>query len=347
MSQATMIGPGTGDHGSIGGVVTTAIEAVALIVELVESPGAPEEGKAVAGPAVAGPAVAEEDGSSNMDSYWSGAPEFPGSEVSEEWVTVDDGVRLRVITWRPTESINRPVVVFVAGWGSVFEGWRPLISKWSAERTIVYIETREKGSSEISKKISKSDFSVEKLSSDLAEVLRFYELDSTDIDWFSSSLGSTILIDAFSHGRLSGRSSILLAPNSEFKFPIWARAMIIMPLPRFMYSMIVRLAVWAVERKVKEEGQRVRYRRALLSQDLQKMHLSARSLIRYSLPENLEGISFPCAVMTAYSDKLHGMDKAMGIVDRIPDCKFIEVPSNQYAHEADVISDINDFQSLE
>ena len=72
---------------------------------------------------MAGPAVAEEDGSSNMDSYWSGAPEFPGSEVSEEWVSVDDGVRLRVITWRPTESINRPVVVFVAGWGSVFEGW--------------------------------------------------------------------------------------------------------------------------------------------------------------------------------------------------------------------------------
>ena len=98
MSRATMIGPGTGDHGSIGGAVTTAIEAVALIVELVESLGAPEEGKAVAGPAVAGPAVAEEDGSSNMDSYWSGAPEFPGSEVSEEWVSVDDGVRLRVIT---------------------------------------------------------------------------------------------------------------------------------------------------------------------------------------------------------------------------------------------------------
>ena len=82
----------------------------------------------MAGPAVAGPAVAEEEGSRNMDSYWSGAPEFTGSEVSEEWVSVDDGVRLRVITWRPTESTSRPVVVFVAGWGSVFEGWRPLIS---------------------------------------------------------------------------------------------------------------------------------------------------------------------------------------------------------------------------
>ena len=297
--------------------------------------------------AAAGPVAAEEDGSSNMDSDWSGAPSFPGSEVSEEWVPVDEGVKLRVITWKPTSSKSASTVVFVAGWGSLFEGWRPLISEWSSERTIVYIETREKKSSEISKKISESDFSVNKLSSDLVAVLRFYELESAQIDWYSSSLGSTILIDSFNCGRLSGRSSILLAPNSEFKFPFWAKALIVLPLPRFMYPIIVRLAVWAVERKVKEEGQRIRYRRALLSQDLQKMHLSARSLMKYSLPDNLDGISFPCAVMTASSDKLHGMDRAMDIIDMIPNCKFIEVPSNQYAHEADVIKEIHHFQLLE
>ena len=36
MIRATMIGPGTGGHGSIGDVVTTAIEAVAPAVEVVE-----------------------------------------------------------------------------------------------------------------------------------------------------------------------------------------------------------------------------------------------------------------------------------------------------------------------
>ena len=296
--------------------------------------------------AAAGPVAAVEDGNSRMDSYWSGAPEFPGSKATEEWVPVDEGVNLRVITWTPVNPKRKSVVVFVAGWGSLFEGWRPLISKWSSERSIVYIETREKGSSNINKRISKLDFSVEKLASDIVEVLRFYDLESSEVDWFSSSLGSTILIDSFNCGRLSGRSSVLLAPNSEFKFPFWARALIVLPLPRFVYPMIIRLAVWAVERKVKEEGQKIRYRRALLSQDLQKMHLSARSLMKYSLPENLGGISFPCAVMTASSDKLHGMDRAMNIVYRIPNCEFIEVPSNQYAHEADVISDIHDFQSL-
>ena len=114
--------------------------------------------------------AAEEDGSSNMDSDWSGAPSFLGSEVSEEWVPVDEGVKLRVITWKPTSSKSASTVVFVAGWGSLFEGWRPLISEWSSERTIVYIETREKKSSKISKKISESDFSVDKLSSDLVAV---------------------------------------------------------------------------------------------------------------------------------------------------------------------------------
>ena len=36
MILATMIGPGIGDHGSIEDVVTTAIEAVAPAIEVVE-----------------------------------------------------------------------------------------------------------------------------------------------------------------------------------------------------------------------------------------------------------------------------------------------------------------------
>ena len=281
-----------------------------------------------------------------MDSYWSGAPEFPDSEVSEEWVPVDDGVRLRVITWKPTKTQNRPVVIFVAGWGSVFEGWRPLVSEWSRRRKIVYIETREKGSSRISVRATKSDFSIEKISSDIVGVLDHYDIESSDVDWFSSSLGSTVLIDAFSRGLLSGRTSILLAPNSEFKFPIWARFLIMSPIPRFSHSTIKNLVISMVEKKVKEEGQKTRYRRALLSQDLHKMHLSARFLMGYSIPSDLSGISFPCAVMTASSDKLHGMDRVMKIVDGIPDSVFIEVPSNQYAHEASVIKEIEEFQTL-
>ena len=76
------------------------------------------------------------------------------------------------------------------------------------------------------------------------------------------------------------------------------------------------------------------------------MHLSARFLAGYSIPSDLSNISFPCAVMTASSDKLHGMEKALRIVDIIPESVSIEVPSNQYAHEASVLVEIEEFQAL-
>ena len=82
-----------------------------------------------------------------------------------------------------------------------------------------------------------------------------------------------------------------------------------------------------------------------MSQDLERLLLSSRANIRYSLPQELSSVSVPCAVMTAKSDTLHGMEKVLDIVDRLPDAILIEVPSNQYAHEADVLTEIEEFQS--
>tara|TARA_B100001750_G_scaffold91863_1_gene72529 strand:+ start:578 stop:1150 length:573 start_codon:yes stop_codon:yes gene_type:complete len=180
---------------------------------------------------------------------------------------------------------------------------------------------------------------------DVAAVLGKLGIDSAEVDWFSSSLGATLLIDAYQNDVLAGRSSILLAPNPDFEFPLWARILLKMPLPKFIHPALVRFAVWIVERRTKEEGQRIRYRRALLSQDLERLLLSSRANIRYSLPQDLSNASVPCAVMTASSDTLHGMDKVLDIVDRLPNAVLIEVPSNQYAHEADVLAEIEEFQS--
>ena len=98
-------------------------------------------------------------------------------------------------------------------------------------------------------------------------------------------------------------------------------------------------------KRQKEEGQKVRYRRALLAQDVPRMLLSARWNLRYSLPEDLSGIEIPCAVMTASSDTLHDFGKVQRIADSIPNCEMIEVPSNQYAHEPEVLREIQKFHS--
>ena len=282
-----------------------------------------------------------------MEEMWSGAPHLSGANAEELFVEVAPNISVRVLRWVPADSSAASLdpTVVVPGWGSVFEGWRPLLTEWVSRRPIVYIETREKKSARITRKVRREDFEMRHHGHDVAAVLGKLGIDSAEVDWFSSSLGATLLIDAYQNDVLAGRSSILLAPNPDFEFPLWARILLKMPLPKFIHPALVRFAVWIVERRTKEEGQRIRYRRALLSQDLERLLLSSRANIRYSLPQDLSNASVPCAVMTASSDTLHGMDKVLDIVDRLPNAVLIEVPSNQYAHEADVLAEIEEFQS--
>ncbi|MEC7695245.1 MAG: alpha/beta hydrolase [Candidatus Thermoplasmatota archaeon] len=282
-----------------------------------------------------------------MEELWRGAPELDGATAHERWVEVSPGISLRVLSWLPenSDSASLNPVVMIPGWGSVFEGWRPLLSEWVKQRPVFYIETRDKASARFSRNVSKADFRMEVHGRDISAVLESLQINQRDVDWYSSSLGSTLLIDSYQNGVLDGRSSILLAPNPDFDFPLWSRILIKLPLPIFVYKKLVGFVAWVVDRRTKEEGQKVRYRRALLAQDVRNMVMSARANLGYKLPEDLSGINVPCAVMSATSDTLHGFDKVKQVVDSMQNCKLIEVPSNQYAHDPDVLKDIVDFQS--
>jgi len=281
-----------------------------------------------------------------VEGLWSGPPILDGNVADEHWIEVESGVSIRVLVWNSEGTgLGSGTVVMVPGWGSLFEGWRPLVTEWVKSRHLIYIETREKASSKFNRRISKDDFSIERHSKDITAVLEALDIDQPDIDWYSSSLGSTLLIDAFEKGDLGGRSSVLLAPNPDFRFPLWSRMIIYSPLPMVAFRKMVGFVAWVVNRRTEEEGQKVRYRRALLAQDVPRMLLSARWNLGYSLPEDLSNIEVPCAVMTAASDTLHDFDKVQRIADSIPNCRMISVPSNQYAHEPDVLSEIGDFHS--
>ena len=184
-----------------------------------------------------------------MEEMWSGTPHLIGANAEEFFVEVTPNISVRVLRWVPVDSpaASLDPVVVVPGWGSVFEGWRPLLTEWVSRRPIVYIETREKKSARISKKVRREDFEMRHHGHDVAAVLDKLGIDSMDVDWFSSSLGATLLIDAYQNDVLAGRSSILLAPNPDFEFPLWARILLKMPLPKFIHPALVRFAVWVVE----------------------------------------------------------------------------------------------------
>ena len=100
--------------------------------------------------------------------------------------------------------------------------------------------------------------------------------------------------------------------RTRFQIPTVVPSDNLLPLPMFAFRKMVGFVAWVVDKRTKEEGQKVRYRRALLAQDVPRMLLSARWNLRYSLPEDLSGIEMPCAVMTASSDTLHDSARYRG-----------------------------------
>ena len=279
-----------------------------------------------------------------MDNHWKGIPSLPNSIGEEKLIRVSNSVSLRIFIWEPINQSSKVPILMVPGWGSVFEGWRPIVTEWVQNRKIIYVETREKASAVFDKKMNQKDFHIDNFTDDIREIIQSLNLDG-NYHLFSSSLGSTILIHGLQERKISAKSSIFLAPNQNIRFPLWARLLIKLPLPKFTLKWLIKLAIWAVERKVEEEGQKIRYRRTLLSQNYERIRFSARYLMGYSLPESLSNIEIPCAILTAKSDKLHGMDDVEFISREIPNMKIIPIPSNQYAHQPEALNEIESFYS--
>ena len=279
-----------------------------------------------------------------MDNHWKGIPSLPNSTGEEKLIRVSNSVSLRIFIWEPINQSSKVPILMVPGWGSVFEGWRPIVTEWVQNRKIIYVETREKASAIFDEKMNQKDFHIDNFTDDIREIIQSLNLDG-NYHLFSSSLGSTILIHGLQERKISAKSSIFLAPNQNIRFPLWARLLIKLPLPKFTLKWLIKLAIWAVERKVEEEGQKIRYRRTLLSQNYERIRFSARYLMGYSLPESLSNIEIPCAILTAKSDKLHGMDDVEFISREIPNMKIIPIPSNQYAHQPEALDEIESFYS--
>ena len=279
-----------------------------------------------------------------MNDHWKGIPNLPNSIGEEKLIRVSNSVSLRVFVWEPVNQSSKVPILMVPGWGSVFEGWRPLVTEWVQNRKIIYVETREKASAIFDEKMNQKDFHIDNFTDDIREIIQSLNLDG-NYHLFSSSLGSTILIHGLQERKISAKSSIFLAPNQNIRFPLWARLLIKLPLPKFTLKWLIKLAIWAVERKVEEEGQKIRYRRTLLSQNYERIRFSARYLIGYSLPESLSNIEIPCAILTAESDKLHGTNDVEFISREIPNMKIIPIPSNQYAHQPEALNEIESFYS--
>ena len=267
----------------------------------------------------------------------------PDCSIEARYIQASDGFQLKVYSFTPNEPTSKRPVVFIPGWTSVMDGWAPLLSEWAGKRVIHYIETREKRSAQVPKKIRVRDFEMLRHADDLKAVTDELNLDS-NVLWFGSSLGATVILHGMIEGLLRGEGAFLIAPNTKFRFSTWMIPII--SAPWWCYPPLIRiLGLPYLKWRLKEPGQYIRYRRTMTQAHLLRLKRSVQANRRYDLPTKLSEVDIPIAICVAASDTLHTGNDSHGIADDLPNGVVVEVPSNQYAHEADVIADIDAWES--
>lgn len=255
-----------------------------------------------------------------------------------------DGVRLTVYEWQP--GTGAEPLVFVAGWVSVIEGWRPLLDVLVRDRPVYYMETREKRSAVFDlNRMRSADFSIPRFGDDVIAVCDRLDIDPRRRVFFASSMGSNAILEAFKNERLDARGAFLVGPNAEFRFPGWGKALTYMPAS--IYHLARPFMEWYLERfrvnTRKDPEQMARYRRTLRAAHPLRLKLSARAVLGYSLFPGLETVKAPVAIAYAETDTLHGGAEARRILDVLPRGEAVECPTNTYMHTAAVADDLQRF----
>lgn len=263
--------------------------------------------------------------------------------ITDEYLDISSGVRLRLITFVPVEPSRRPPVVFVAGWVSEIEAWQHVLEKMTEEFIVYYIETREKISSKLD---AGARYDVNAIGDDIIQLVRRLRFKDRHFILFGSSLGATVILDCYN--RLESKPShlILVSPNAEFRMPLIWKAIITLFYPPF-YFLLKPWVKWYL--KVfrldagKDMAQYEKYCRALDGADPRKLKPAALAFSKYEIWPVLASVDAPVLICGGSHDKLHEPENLKRMIKILRHAEYIDLKTNTRTHSAEVLSEMNRF----
>lgn len=269
-----------------------------------------------------------------------------GAEFSVAHVPVTTGIELRIFRWMPLSGEPKTPVFFVPGWVSDITGWVSVIKEIASNRPVYYLESREKCSARLSRNgLAQSDFTIQRMADDVVTVCRELDLDTQQIVFFGSSLGSTTIVEALKGKKLDAKGAFIICPNAQFRYPLWGKMLLIPPASSYhvtKWIILFYLRYFRVNSK-KEPEQIKRYIRTLRSAEPVRIRFSAIALQDYEIWPDLHTIGSPVTVAYASSDTLHLEDDITRVISEIPQSTLLKCPSNHYMHHSEIVSDLEVF----
>lgn len=270
----------------------------------------------------------------------------PGCQCDERMVSLEGGVKLRVVRFAPPRQTNNPTVLFVAGWITQMAAWQTVLREMTNDFEVVYVETREKISSEMP--AVAADYSVRAIGNDLVALVDGGDTLPGRYVMFGSSLGATAIVDCFAAMRRKPEALVLVGPNAVFRVPkIW-KMIVTLFYPGF-YALIKPSVKWYLKTfrldVHSDKAQYDKYCRALDAADPWKLKKAVLAVSTYEIWGKLGGLTRPALLVTASKDVMHEPENLKKIAAGLPNVTVVDLETNKVAHSERVVAEMRKFLS--
>ncbi|NHJ38906.1 MAG: hypothetical protein FK731_02655 [Asgard group archaeon] len=255
--------------------------------------------------------------------------------AEERYITVSDGSKIRIFTSKaPKENHNGFNFVLVAGWNTVIPGWDEVLLEAMKDFDIVYIETREKGSSQV---VKKARFDFDRFSSDIQEIIEELKIDQKKMILFTSSFGTINSAHGLALKKFSPFLTYFVGPVHKLEMPKGSRIYMYL-VPNFLFYATKPIWKWWLrKRKSEDPEQAAKYIRALEEADAKKWRATAYANAWEDILDKYAMIDVRSFVVGMEKDKMHARETSILINDTMKNSTYIDLETNKKTHSAEMI----------
>ncbi|MHA1829174.1 MAG: alpha/beta fold hydrolase [Candidatus Heimdallarchaeaceae archaeon] len=261
--------------------------------------------------------------------------------ATEEYLMMSDGAQLRVLSSKVDKETDKTyTIVLFAGWGSVVLGWDEVLMELSKDFNVLYIESREKGSSIISKK---SETGMNRISDDLKEIINLKKLDQRKTILFGSCFGATVIAHGLANNKYNPLFSVLIAPPARFDLPPLTRY--IVPIVPFWSFNILKplLKIWIKKSKSESPEQATKYIRVLDEAQGRKWKKFGKPLALPKWWDTYANVESEVLLIAAEADKMHNAKITKEIAKLMKNSTYKNLGDNKSTHSLPVVQALREY----
>ena len=255
--------------------------------------------------------------------------------AEERYFTVSDGSQIRVLLSKaPKEAHNELTFVVIAGWNTVVSGWDEVLLEAMKDFDVVYIETREKGSSIV---VKNAKFDMDRFSSDIQEIIEELQINQKKMILFSSSLGTICAAHGLGSKKFEPFLAYFVGPVHRFEMPKGSRIYMYLVPNCFLTVTRPMWKWWIRRRKSEDPEQAAKYIRALEEAEAKKWRATGYANAWVDFLDMYEKVAVRNYIVGMEKDKMHERDISMRIHERMENSTYIDLETNKKTHSAEMV----------